>query len=292
MPSGYDHSVVIRWGDPVLPGAPEFDLHHQTAARQSQQFGYNNDFVAVLPLEQPDRALLVVNHEYTNEELMFPGFTSHDALSVEHVRTAIAAHGLSVVGIERVNGTGQWRVVRHGRRPYNRRITALSTPFTFTGPAAGSTWLRTAADPSGRTVIGTLNNCVGGVTPWGTVLSGEENFNQYFVGGDAVPAALKPRYARYGINTSTRYPPGTAGSGIGPTNASTSPSTPTKRTASAGSSRSIPTTRRHGPASTPRWAGSSTRAPRSRSRKTAVWWRTWETTNASITSTSSSPTRR
>lgn len=206
MPSGYDHSVVIRWGDPVLPGAPEFDLHHQTAARQSQQFGYNNDFVAVLPLEQPDRALLVVNHEYTNEELMFPGFTSHDALSVEHVRTAIAAHGLSVVGIERVNGTGQWRVVRHGRRPYNRRITALSTPFTFTGPAAGSTWLRTAADPSGRTVIGTLNNCVGGVTPWGTVLSGEENFNQYFVGGDAVPAALKPRYARYGINTSTRYP--------------------------------------------------------------------------------------
>ncbi|HEY8534111.1 MAG TPA: PhoX family phosphatase [Micromonospora sp.] len=206
LPPGYTYAVVIRWGDPVLPGAPEFDLHHQTAERQSQQFGYNNDFVAVLPLDQPDRALLVVNHEYTDEELMFPGFTSHAALSVEQVRTAIAAHGISVVEIERVGRTGQWRVVRSGPRPYNRRVTALSTEFVLTGPAAGSPWLRTAADPRGRTVIGTLNNCAGGVTPWGTVLSGEENVDQYFVGGDAVPAALKPRYARYGITTSTRYP--------------------------------------------------------------------------------------
>ncbi|PWU48754.1 phosphatase [Micromonospora sp. S4605] len=209
VPNGYDHSVVIRWGDPVLPGAPEFDLHRQTAAAQAKQFGYNNDFVGVLPLDkQGRRALLVVNHEYTNEDLMFPGFTSQDALTVEQLRVAMAAHGMSVVELERVGGTGQWRPVGKGRLPYNRRVTALGTKFELTGPAAGSAWLRTAADPKGRTVIGTLNNCAGGVTPWGTVLSGEENFNQYFVGGDGAPAELKPKLDRYGITTGARYPSG------------------------------------------------------------------------------------
>ncbi|MEU7981261.1 PhoX family phosphatase [Micromonospora sp. NPDC049081] len=209
VPNGYDHHVVIRWGDPVLPGAPRFDLHGQTAAAQAKQFGYNNDFVGVLPLDRRGkRALLVVNHEYTNEDLMFPGFTGLDNLTVEQLRTAMAAHGMSVVELERVDGTGQWRPVGQGRRPYNRRVTALATKFELTGPAAGSAWLRTAADPKGRTVVGTLNNCAGGVTPWGTVLSGEENFNQYFVGADAAPAELKPRFDRYGITTAARYPSG------------------------------------------------------------------------------------
>jgi hypothetical protein len=209
VPNGYDHSVVMRWGDPVLPGAPRLDVHRQTARRQSQQFGYNNDYVGVLPLGRSGRrALLVVNHEYTNEELMFPGFTTLDAMSVEQVRVAMAAHGMSVVELERVGRSGQWRPVTAAHLPYNRRVTALATKFVFTGPAAGSAWLRTADDPKGRTAIGTLNNCAGGVTPWGTVLSGEENFNQYFVGGDAAPEALKPRLARYGISTTARYPEG------------------------------------------------------------------------------------
>ncbi|PRY33030.1 PhoX family protein [Pseudosporangium ferrugineum] len=209
VPNGYDTAVVMRWGDPVLPGAPALDVARQSADRQSRQFGFNNDFVGVLPLGRDgNRALLVVNHEYTNEELMFPGFTTLEAMTVGQIETAMAAHGLSVVELERVGHTGQWRPVRGKRLPYNRRITALRTPFAFTGPAAGSTWLRTAADPKGTTAIGTLNNCSGGVTPWGTVLSGEENFNQYFVGGDQAPAELKPKLARYGISTTARYPGG------------------------------------------------------------------------------------
>ncbi|WIM94092.1 PhoX family phosphatase [Actinoplanes oblitus] len=209
IPAGYRSSVVIRWGDPVVAGAPAFDLHNQSAHRQSLQFGFNNDFVGVLPLPgRHDRALLVVNHEYTNEELMFPGFTSLDALTVGQLETAIAAHGLSVVEIERVGHTGEWKPVTGHRLRYNRRFTALATEFHLTGPAAGSAALRTAADPRGRTVIGTLNNCSGGVTPWGTVLSGEENFNQYFVGGDAVSDAEKVRLGRYGITTTARYPSG------------------------------------------------------------------------------------
>ncbi|MFC0526784.1 PhoX family protein [Phytohabitans kaempferiae] len=207
VPNGYDHSVVIRWGDPVVPGAPAFNLNRQTVHAQSKQFGYNNDFVAVLPLDKKgDRALLVVNHEYTNENLMFPGFTSLDALSVEQIRVAIAAHGLSVVELERVGDTGEWRLATKGALKYNRRITAHQTRFDVTGPAAGSAFLKTAADPRGKVVIGTLNNCAGGVTPWGTILSGEENFNQYFVGGDGVPEADKAKLARYGISTTARYP--------------------------------------------------------------------------------------
>ncbi|GAA1810525.1 PhoX family protein [Luedemannella flava] len=212
VPNGYDHAVVIRWGDEVVPGAPDFDPYNQTAAAQSRQFGYNNDFVAVVPLDRDyRRALLVVNHEYTNEDLMFPGFTTLDALTPEQRRISLAAHGLSVVEIERVDGTGGWQVVRRGSRRYNRRVTALATKFQLTGPAAGSPLLRTTADPTGTTVIGTLNNCAGGVTPWGTILSGEENFNQYFVGGDAAAAAgadTRARLDRYGITTSTRYPSG------------------------------------------------------------------------------------
>jgi uncharacterized protein len=204
--NGYDWAVVVRWGDPVLPRAPRFDPAAQTPASQAAQFGYNNDFLAVLPLSRSgNRALLWANHEYTNEELMFPGFTSQDALTVAQIRVAMAAHGGSVVEIERVGDTGQWRLVTQGHRHRNRRITAM-TPMTFTGAAAGGTLLRTNADPTGRRVLGMLNNCAGGVTPWGTILTGEENFNQYFVGGNAVAAADKPALARYGITTTARYP--------------------------------------------------------------------------------------
>ena len=82
---------------------------------------------------------------------------------------------------------------------YNRRYTATSE-FVLDGPAAGSDLLKTSADESGTRVLGTLNNCAGGVTPWGTFLSGEENFNQYFANAAAVADPTVAREgARYGI---------------------------------------------------------------------------------------------
>ncbi|WP_280435863.1 PhoX family protein [Nocardia carnea] len=197
IPDGYEQGVVIRWGDPLFEDAPEFDFYGQTPAAQAKQFGYNNDFAGLLPIEgQAGKYLLVVNHEYTTEVFMFPGYEP-EAITREQVDIAMAAHGLSVVEVHGEPGTGRLKPV-FGK--YNRRITA-TTEFVLTGPAAGSALLRTTADPTGTKVLGTINNCSGGVTPWGTVLSGEENFNAYFIGKAADPVTAE-RLDRYGIGES------------------------------------------------------------------------------------------
>ncbi|WP_100499680.1 PhoX family protein [Geodermatophilus chilensis] len=196
--AGYRSAVVLRWGDPVEEGAPDFDVDAQSAEAQAGQFGYNCDFIGFLPLGR-GRALLVVNHEYTNEQLMFSGVAEEEAPTTdEQKRIAMMAHGISVVQIQRQGDSGVWLPTPERHR--NRRITA-STPFRVTGPAAGSEYLRTAADPEGCTVLGTLNNCAGGITPWGTTLHGEENFNQYF--GTSAPITedpREPRLARYSVS--------------------------------------------------------------------------------------------
>ncbi|MDC2957300.1 PhoX family protein [Streptomyces gilvifuscus] len=192
VPDGYAQNVVIRWGEPILRGAPAFDPDNQTAAAQAGQFGYNNDFLALLPLPgERGRQLLVANHEYTDEILMFRGYDA-ERPTREQVEVAWAAHGLSAVVVEEDRGTG--RLTPVPRHHLNRRVTA-TTGFRLTGPAAGSPLLRTSADPTGTKVLGTLNNCSGGTTPWGTTLHGEENFNQYFANGS------RPTDKRYGVGT-------------------------------------------------------------------------------------------
>jgi len=197
VPEGYAQNVVIRWGDPILRGAPAFDPDNQSAKAQAGQFGYNNDFLTLLPLPgERDRQVLFANHEYTDEQLMFAGYDP-DNPTREQVEIAWAAHGLSVVVVQEERRTGRLTAVP--RHPLNRRFTA-TTEFRLTGPAAGGELLKTSADPTGTKVLGTLNNCAGGTTPWGTVLSGEENFNQYFANASAVPdAGTRARLARYGM---------------------------------------------------------------------------------------------
>ncbi|MEE1930120.1 PhoX family phosphatase [Streptomyces sp. TRM 70351] len=197
VPEGYAQNVVLRWGDPILRGAPAFDPDRQSARAQAGQFGYNNDFLSLLPLRgEHRRQVLFANHEYTNEELMFSGYDSANPTR-EQVEIAWAAHGLSVVVVEEDRRTGKLTAVP--RHHLNRRFHN-GTPFRLTGPAAGSELLRTSADRSGTKVYGTLNNCAGGTTPWGTVLSGEENFNQYFAHADSVTdPRTKERLARYGM---------------------------------------------------------------------------------------------
>jgi len=201
--AGHRADVLIRWGDPLLADAPEFDPQHQTAEAQERQFGYNNDYIGFVALDgRDDRGLLMVNHEYVSRELMFPGLPmpqdefDHSDLSAEIVEIEKAAHGLSVVEVRRDGGL--WHYVRDS--PYNRRLTPRSTSMALAGPVAGHARVQTQADPDGRTVLGTLNNCAGGVTPWGTVLTCEENFNFYFM-GDAEQHPEKDKLARYGAPT-------------------------------------------------------------------------------------------
>src|SRR5512144_78867 len=129
---GYRAQTLIRWGDPVEAGAPPFDPLKQTAAAQAKQWGYNNDFIAWMPLPagstSAGRGLLCVNFEYTEAHMMFPGLKAGevDKVTKQQVDTELAAHGHGVVEIRRDDGTGTWSVV-------------------------GA-------------------NCAGGKTPWGTVL--------------------------------------------------------------------------------------------------------------------------
>ena len=172
---GFAWHPVIRWGDPLFADAPEFDWNAQSAEAQKQQFGYNNDYTEIqeIPGSHGKRAVMFVNHEYTNENIMLPPETDED----DRIEIGMAAHGLTVVELERKNKNFPYEYVQGAA--LNRRIL-LTDEFTLTGPAAGSDLVTTVEDPSGTTVLGTLGNCAGGLTPWGTLLSGEENFNGYF----------------------------------------------------------------------------------------------------------------
>lgn len=196
---GYDADILIRWGDPVTADAPAFDPMRQTAAAQAKQFGYNNDYVGFVPLPvgstSADHGLLCVNHEYTTSVQMFPNMPDpRSAMTKPLVDIEMAAHGASVVEIRKQSG--KWQAVAGSR--YGRRITS-ETPIRMSGPAAGHDRMKTGADPTGTQVRGMVNNCAGGVTAWGTYLTCEENFNNYFVGELAAGHPEEANYKSYGV---------------------------------------------------------------------------------------------
>ncbi len=178
VPEGYSIQVIAPWGDPVgLSGEmPAFKADaSNTAAEQEAQLGMHHDGLHFFSQEGSTSGLLVINHEYVDDGLLHPD--GNRTWNAEKVRKAQAAHGVSVVEVAQKNG--RWDLVRPS--PWARRITAR-TPMNVSGPAAGHALMKTAADPSGGRVLGTLNNCASGITPWGTYLTCEENFIFYFKG--------------------------------------------------------------------------------------------------------------
>jgi secreted PhoX family phosphatase len=205
VPPGYSAEVLYAWGDPIGDGPAFRPDATNTIADQERQAGMHHDAIHYfsLPLggDSSTRGLLVMNHEYTDDGLLHVG--GMEPWTAEKVAKSQAAHGTSV--IEVASADGRWRVERGST--FARRITAR-TPMGVSGPAAGHALLRTAFDADGRTVLGTINNCGYGATPWGTYLACEENFNGYFVNasgdapGVADPAERKAVLAgqkRYGI---------------------------------------------------------------------------------------------
>lgn len=199
VPEGYVAQVIAPWGEPVgvAGNMPAFRADAgNSAAEQAVQMGMHHDGLHFFPLEgRSDRGLLAMNHEYTDDGLLHADGMA--AWSAEKVRKSQAAHGLSVIEIER-RADGSWAMVRPSR--HARRVT-LASPCRVGGPAAGHPMMRTAADPQGLRVLGTLNNCAAGMTPWGTYLSGEENFAVYFDGGTEISAHNR----RWGIREKSSY---------------------------------------------------------------------------------------
>ena len=204
VPNGYTTRVLIAWGD-SLTNAPHWDtVSAMDEATQLRTFGSHTDGMHFFPFPQAgtsglsnSRGLLVCNHEYCDPPLL-NNITPRTAyatatLTLDMVRAQQAAHGVSVVEVRKVGS--EWKVQRPSA--FNRRITG-NTPCKISGPAAGHDLMKTAADPTGTKVLGTLNNCAHGVTPWGTYLTCEENWNGYFGANGAFTANNHER--RFGVS--------------------------------------------------------------------------------------------
>ena len=198
VPDGYVATAIAAWGEPIgVPGnmpAFKFDASN-SAADQAVQMGMHHDGVEFFPFEgSSSRGLIATNHEYTDDGLLHVG--GFNNMSADKVKKSQNAHGLSVYEVE-LKGNN-WQMVRPSR--FARRFT-LDAPFTVQGPAAGHAMMKTTADPAGRTVLGTLNNCASSQTPWGTYLSGEENWMGYFGHGDK----LNEHQKRWGARKDGAY---------------------------------------------------------------------------------------
>ena len=212
VPVGYTASVLYALGDPVVPGTSaykndgsdsDFDRRGGDHHDGMEWFGLGGD--GQRSDNATERGLLAINHEATTDEKLSSFFIhAHGGASTlprpaVEVDKEVALHGIAVIEVtRRKDGWGYQPNSEH-----NFRLTPLS-PMELSGPARGSAQLATKYDPSGTRTRGTLNNCGTGKTPWGTFLTGEENWFGYFTRAatdDAVRAdqsvvALK----RYGRN--------------------------------------------------------------------------------------------
>jgi secreted PhoX family phosphatase len=204
LPRGYSWRTLIAWGDALFEDMPvRADLDALTRSEQERRFGQNNDMLALFsatfafpPRKDQDRFILCANNEYAQLDLVFPGLARPQDATPAQFEALFAAVGVSIVEIERTGA--DWRV-RRSPAPgegYNRRITPF-TPVHFHGPAAQHPWIAAAAalvnraepdrgdGPADAVRCGTLANCAGGQTPWGTYLTAEENFEGFYFGSDS-----------------------------------------------------------------------------------------------------------
>lgn len=188
VPPGYTAQVLYAGGDPLTASTPAF-RNDGTDTDWARRAGDHHDGIEWFGLDAQgrpsgsftSRGLLAVNHEATTDEKLSSFFIHADGGTPTLPRPGaeidkeLMIHGLSVVEVQR---EGQRWVTKADSR-FNRRITTMSEAI-FTGPAAGSPHLVTRYSPTGVKGRGTVNNCGAGRTPWGTFVSGEENWFGYF----------------------------------------------------------------------------------------------------------------
>ena len=115
-------------------------------------------------------------------------------------------HTLSGLGINSDRTDNYKNVTSWGDKSYQK---GDQNYLIGTGAAAFDVFEQVNADGLGSKIIGTGHNCSGGTTPWGTIITAEENFQastQFFVG---VTEAVLPN------GTQTSYTQGTTGAEFG-----------------------------------------------------------------------------
>ncbi len=152
LADGFNYEVLVGWKDAIA---------------EQTFFGFNNDYTAFIPTnESMSEGVLWVNHEYINE-LFVSGYLRGDEKTKAQVEKEQYNIGGSILKI-RKKENGQWEVVKND--PINKRINGQTKiPFNWDEPIMGQDH-----------AIGTLANCSGGVTPWGTILTCEENYDGFY----------------------------------------------------------------------------------------------------------------
>jgi secreted PhoX family phosphatase len=150
LASGLSYKILISYDEPINSNG--------------EKFGYNNDYIAYLPINE-NEGWLWVNHEATNP-LFTLGRKIGDPITKAQVDSEMKRVGGSLLHIK--NTAEHWEIVKNSK--HNKRWDA-KTPIPFAANAVVD---------GARTAIGTLANCAGGVTPWNTFLTAEENYHDYY----------------------------------------------------------------------------------------------------------------
>ncbi|EID4796166.1 PhoX family phosphatase [Campylobacter lari] len=194
VPDGYKADILISWGDPLFSKASIYDeeknIDKKAVENAKLTFGDNNDGMSFFPLSK-DRAILAINNEYINPEIMFKHQGKN--LSLEDILYEQANLGVSIFEIKKEKD--QWSVVLDSK--YNRRIDA-NTKMSISGPA------KQQVLQNENFIYGTLNNCANGKTPWGTYLTCEENINNFFGSLDEKIKFSKEQL-RFGFKAQSQY---------------------------------------------------------------------------------------
>ncbi len=215
IPPGYTATVLYRLGDPITASTSDYrNDGTDSAASFATRAGDHHDgmhFFGMLnnqySVGTSDRGLLVMNHEAITPAYLHPtGATIVAGVRTvaEEVTREFFLHGISIVEVNRNNGT--WTYRRDSTM--NRRIHTM-TEMELSGPAARTPLMITKYSPDGSKTRGTVNNCANGYTPWGTYLTCEENWAGYFrriAATDDPNRTAKERasFARYGVTGAGR----------------------------------------------------------------------------------------
>jgi len=210
LPEGFTYDVIAAWGDRVGDSRFGYNNDYISLVETAPNEGYltvNFEYISggtwmqtyplVIGKELPFAELLAMSEPPTEDEdaeFELDAFSLKDSDEIkqkirEISREGLIDQGLGVISVKR-NDSGKWE------RTYSdvdRRVTGISglddreRALKSTGAAVA---VFTKAnklgyeDDLGDRIIGTFQNCAGGTTPWGTVLSAEENFQ------DQVPEAV------------------------------------------------------------------------------------------------------